>query len=289
MLNRVTQRFFVPVTPGDGSSLGPFLSELSESLSAIDLHVLDANLWTDGGKGRATPYHNDLWFGLPLENRVLQLWMPILGEGDPAEISRSMLRVDPRPLPPRWACGSGTNVYTQMWTGEERPLPFEHDDGRLIDDLPEAVGGRDLRPGDVLHFDNSCCHYTLPSKAYRVGLAVRLCRGQPVYNGYFDEPRPLEGATHGEENRLAMKAAFTGLRRGDEVPLENLLKRRNGTVLRNFFRVFNGLLFVGRGRGRLSSVARTQAQHVASELAKVLEPPSEPPPYRFSPSVGDDN
>lgn len=268
IVNRFTQRFFFAVTPGRGNQLALFLAKLRDELSASNLLLIDANLWTDGGKGKATPYHNDLWFALPLKSRVLQLWIPLHCEGQKADIADSMLRVDPNVLGEGWACGSGTNQYTQMWTGERKDLPFEHKNGVLEKDIERAVGGRDLNAGDVLYFDNSYCHYSLASKAYRVALAIRFSLGVPTYNGYFEQSRQLEGQTHAESNRLAMKAAFKGVKVGESIPTEKLIYRMKGTWYQLLFNCLNAVTFSSLPRTRLRPEYEAYASNIARSLIR---------------------
>ncbi|AUX44990.1 uncharacterized protein SOCE26_064690 [Sorangium cellulosum] len=224
-LNRLAPRFILPLVLDKRHQLGLFVARFATLLKERDLHVLDLNLWMDGGRSRPTAYHNDLWFPAPLKNRVVQLWIPLMCEGAAEEIEKSMLRVDPRPLPDGWACPPGLAHLADVSTGDTRPLPFAHEHGVLAEDLKDVVGGRELRVGDVLFFDSQYCHYTLASRARRVGLAVRFSVGAPVYNGYFCEQRPLDGRSQTEHNRRAFAAAFAGAQAGEVIDAGRLVNR----------------------------------------------------------------
>ncbi|XXT21091.1 hypothetical protein WME94_05910 [Sorangium sp. So ce429] len=224
-LNRLVPRFIVQLVLDESHQLGLFVARFAALMKERDLHVMDLNLWMDGGRARPTAYHNDLWFPAPLKNRVVQLWIPLMCEGAAEEIEKSMLRVDPRPLPDGWGCPPGLAQLEDFSTGDTRPLPFAHEHGVLAADLKDAVGGRELRVGDVLFFDSQHCHYTLAARAKRVGLAVRFSVGAPVYNGYFGEQRPLDGRSQTEHNRRALAAAFAGIKAGEVIDAGRLVNR----------------------------------------------------------------
>lgn len=246
LLNRWTPRYLLLLGGQGYDQFSLFLNELSRRLAVLDLHIVDANLWFDGGKGQPTTYHNDLWFTVPLHNRVLQLWIPIVCEGSPDEIANSMVRLDPEPLPDHWAFPPRGDQIAQVWSGETRERPNAA--LSLAGDVPGALAGSDLRRGDTLFFDNAYCHYTLPSKAYRVGFAIRLCQGTPVYNGFFDQPRPLDNMTGSEGNRRFTSAALKGLKPGESFSPERLLRRHRSAgrkfsallALKRFLLLFDG-------------------------------------------------
>src|SRR5262245_58780967 len=142
-----------------------------------------------------------------------------------------MLRVDRKnKLKDGWGVPYGVAQYCQLYTGERRDLPFPTSGGFLDSDpdviKKELVGGTELFLGDVLCFDNSYCHYTLPSRALRAALGLRLTWGPPTYNGYFLQERPLDGITGTEVNRQTQANICHGLKIGDLIPL-HLLRRRS--------------------------------------------------------------
>lgn len=224
-LNRLAPRFILPLVLDKRHQLGLFVARFTALMKERDLHVMDLNLWMDGGRARPTAYHNDLWFPATLKNRVIQLWIPLMCEGATEEIEKSMLRVDPRPLPDGWGCPPGLAQLENISTGDSRPLPFAHEHGVLAADLKDVVGGCELKIGDVLFFDSQYCHYTLAARARRVGLAVRFSVGAPVYNGYFYEQRPLDGRSQTEHNRRSLAAAFTGVKAGEAIDAGRLVNR----------------------------------------------------------------
>jgi hypothetical protein len=225
LVNRLRPRLTLPVEARGRNQLSLFLKALRHFWQPLELHLLDATLLFDGGQGHPTGYHNDLWFTAGLHNQVIQLWIPLVCEGPHRESARSMLRVDPRPLEDGWACPSGVGRLVNIWSGEERPLPPEAGNGILLDDLPFARGGTELETGQVLLFDNRYCHYTLPSRARRVALALRLCRGVPISNGYFSRPRPLDGRASSERNRESICRLLQGKRDGQSVSADDFLHR----------------------------------------------------------------
>lgn len=241
------------------------MGALQERLRSCDLHVLNGNLWFDGGKGVATGYHNDLWWSTPLRNSVLQVWIPLVCEGDADEIANSMVRLDPTPVENGWACAPGTLEYTQVWTGETRPLSFTHSRGRLTEDLEGALGGKDLQVGDVLYFDNAYAHYTLPARAQRVGLALRLTHGIPVYNGYFSAPRPLDGQAASDHVRRQFENLLRDYQEGQEVPPEVFLERLARLPRARWFRIATWLMFFD-GRSTLHPILQQYVTCIGKEM-----------------------
>jgi hypothetical protein len=221
------------VTPDKLPEQHPVLLALSTVESRLldrDLYLIAASIFIDRGQEGPTPYHNDVWISAPFTNRVLQLWIPIACQGAEKEIERSMLRVDRKnKLEDGWGVPYGIPEYCQLYTGERRDLPFATAGGLLGSDpdviKDELVGGAELSIGDVLCFDNSFCHYTLPSKAFRAALTLRLTWGAPTYNGYFLQERPLDGLTGMEINRQAQANVCHGFKIGDLIP-QALLRRR---------------------------------------------------------------
>ena len=206
------------------------LSAMESRLIDKDVYLIAASIFVDRGQGAPTLYHNDLWFSAPFTNRVLQLWIPIACYGAEEDIHRSMLRVDKKnKLEDDWGVPYGIAEYCQLYTGERRRLPFATDRGLLESDPDviknELVGGSELSLGDVLCFDNSYCHYTLPSNAHRAALSMRMTWGPPTYSGYFLEERPLDRLTVTEANRKAQADVCKGYKIRDVIP-PYLLRRR---------------------------------------------------------------
>lgn len=265
LLTRLKPRLVWPLLGRDGFQFSLFLTALERELAPANLVIVDANLWLDGGRGIPTKYHHDLWWSAAVENRVIQLWIPLMAIGSPAEIARSMVRLDPNPMDDDWVAAPGTFRYTHIRTGETRPLAFEHDEGRLQVDLDGALGGSDLRPGDALYFDNAYAHYTLPSRARRVGMAVRMTQGPPVYSGYFDEPGPLDGQASSDWVRVQLKDLLCDFRPGEVVPRELILDRFAQGRRDWLFRLKSWLLLFC-GRRRLHPILQRFAQKIGSEL-----------------------
>lgn len=265
LLTRLKPRLVWPLLGRDRFQLSLFLVALERELAPENLVVVDANLWLDGGRGVPTHYHHDLWWSAPVENRVIQLWIPLMAEGSSDEIARSMVRLDPNPADDGWAAAPGTFRYTHIRTGETRPLAFQHDRGRLQADLEGALGGSELRPGDALYFDNAYAHYTLPSRARRVGMAIRMTIGEPVYNGYFDIPGPLDGQASSEWVRAQLKELFSDFSPGESVPRELILDRFAQGRRDWLLRLKSWLLFFS-GRRSLHPILQRFAQKIGSEL-----------------------
>jgi hypothetical protein len=221
------------VTPDKLPARHPLLLALSvveARLAQKELHMIAASLFVDYGRGVSSPYHSDIWFAAPFMNRVLQLWLPVVACGETSEIQCSMLRVDRKNRLARdWGVPYGVPEYCHLYSGERRRLLFPTESGRLSSDPAgirnELMGGDAIGPGDVLCFESSFCHYSLPSRALRAALSVRFTWGQPRYSGYFLEPRPLDGMTTTEATRLAQADACRGLRSGDLIPLPRLRRR----------------------------------------------------------------
>lgn len=229
----VTDRPRIVVTPDKLSPLHPLLFALSTVESRLidkDLYLFAASLFIDYGKEVASPYHSDVWVSAPFQNHVLQLWLPLACHGNEADIRRSMLRVDRKnKVEDNWGVPYGIPEYCQLYTGERRSLPFATDLGCLASDpdgiKDELVGGEQLEVGDVLCFDSSFCHYTLPSRALRAGLSLRFTWGPPTYSGYFLQTRPFDGLTGTEVSRQAQADVCEGFKAGDMIP-QPLLRRR---------------------------------------------------------------
>lgn len=271
LVHRSTPRYHLPLDDRGHDPLSRFLRLLTQEWRGRDLHLLDANLWFDGGQGEPTGYHNDLWFSVPLANPVFQVWIPLVGDGDPREVARSMLRLDPQPMSPGWACAPGRSDRIHVWNGETQPLPYGLSDGRLREDLPGAIGGAALQVGDILLFHNAHAHYTLPSRARRVGLALRLCQGVPVYNGYFAEPRPLDQRSASEGNRRSIAALLRDLPPGTEVPAQRFLYRLDTIPwrLRWRTRAIRALLLFSPARS-LDPVWAATGRAITESLATML-------------------
>lgn len=246
-----------------------FARRLQRLLEPTGLVILDANLWFDGGRGVPSPLHTEIWWSAPLRNRLLQIWIPVVCEGSPMEISNSMLRLDPQPVAQGWTIAPGTEHYSQLYSGETRPLPHATEYGYLKSDIPGAIGGRELEVGDVLYFDGAYAHYTLASRARRVGLAFRLTHGEPVYNGYFEEPRPLDGKTPAEATRQLFQALLNGLADGQQIPRDHFLRRyeRMPRRWRWAWKIKSALLLYQGGSG-LHPVLREYADRIAEQLLK---------------------
>lgn len=242
--------------------LSLFLAHLRDALEASNIRLIDANLWFKGSGGVPTPYHSDLWFSRALENRVIQLWIPLMCQGEPEEIARSMVRLDPIPLEKGWSSGYGSPThYTHLVTGEKKPFRFPNIGGQLFDDVEGAIGGRDLEVGDILFFDNAYCHYSLASQASRVGLAIRLCCGAPTYNGCFEIPGPMDNDTMVEPY---LRPRFQGFRSGDEVPPE-IFWSGLGQGLR--FKLMS-LLLLGTWKRQLHPILQQYVQLINDRLGQ---------------------
>jgi hypothetical protein len=274
-VNRLKPRYTLPLEDTgsvalrlrSAGQLPRFLKALRQSLEPLDFFLLDATLLFDGGRGRPTGYHNDLWFSAPLRNQVLQLWIPLVCEGPAEEVARSMLRIDPEPLEDGWACPSGVGEVVQLWTGERRSLPQPASHGILLEDMPGARAGAALEVGEVLVFDNRHCHYTLPSRACRVALAVRLCRGIPVYNGYFAAPRPIDGRALSEANRRSIAQLFQGIDEGGSISADRFLYRMDNLKARQRLpkKLLMWLLLADLNR-QLHPCLRSYVQAIAAAL-----------------------
>lgn len=242
-----------------------FLSELDRLLYPLNMYVIDANLWFDGGKRYCTTYHNDVWHKAPLDNKVIQLWIPLMAQGTPEAVAASMIRLDPQPLEDDWACGSGTSEYTHIHTGETRPFEFSHYHGIITEDLEGAVGGNELAVGDVLYFDNSYCYYSLPSTAKGVAFAIRVSCGVPIYNGYFDSPKPLDQRTFGEPQRLAWKQAIGNTPAGQDV-LPAVLRKPPGGLLQKLA----GFFLLVDAQSNLNPILAVYAGMIAAEFGAAM-------------------
>lgn len=232
LVNRWRPRTIWFLSLHDHFQVSLFLRDLQHRLEPTGLVILDANLWFDGGRGVPTPYHTEIWWLAPLVNRLVQVWIPLACEGSQEEIARSMLRVAAEPLAEDWTCAPGQEHTSHLYTGQTRALPFENRYGCPVEDLPGALGGADLQVGDVLYFDGAYPHYSMASKARRVGLALRLVRGEPTYNGYFDEPRPLDGKTPAEATRQLFQRLLRGFAPGEQISREHFLGRFEKMPLR---------------------------------------------------------
>lgn len=205
---------------------------LTAEMAKCDLYVYDLNVWTKhAGQPWPTSYHSDLLYSLPFKNRIVQLWIPLACEGAKEEVDKAMLRLDDAALADGWGCPSGYPSYLNVWTGEEVKLSFPYRQTQigmiLEEDLDSYYGGGSINVGDTLLFHNSHCHYTVPSKAYRLGLAVRIVDGAPISSGYFTERRP-EFPTNlgGSQNLEFLREQFAHCAAGDPLPLEPFYRVR---------------------------------------------------------------
>lgn len=254
----------------DRYQISLFLRELQQRLEPSELVILDANLWFDGGRSVASRVHTEIWWSAPLKNRIVQVWIPIMSWGSPEQISRSMLRVLPEPLADDWACAPGDDCYTHLYTGETRTIPYPSQHGIFSCDVPNAFGGPSLNVGDVIYFDGAYPHYTLGSRAQRVGLALRLTRGEPIYNGYFSEPRPLDGKTATEHTRQAFQLLLSRLPADQRVPREHFLGRFEKMPRRwRWLWKLKNFLLLYDGSSQLHPTFEQYAQLISAELSEL--------------------
>ena len=127
-----------------------------------------------------------------------------------------------------------------------------------------------------------------------VDASKRLSYGEPIYNGYFDSPKPLDGKAGNEESRRRLETIFKGLRSGQAVPVDTfvyshldatdymsllkslvLLKTRELRVrLTSLISTpITSFVFSGEHRERLLPEYDRYARYIVERLAERISPP----------------